>query len=129
MKLLVPTLALVSALSFAPYAAAKANDHGNATVHANATARGNPTPTPTPAATPTPTPTPPPTPRAPPAPRLLTRAPIASRSRSTLGATAGLTYNLSRHYQHESNADGEFNASANQILASVGVSLFPWRTK
>lgn len=98
---------------------------------------------------------------------------------TALGATAGLTYNFSRHgsvipfaslgfgalfydgftmsntavlapmlsggvrvpvgsmaavnmslgYQHESNADGEFNASANRILASVGVSLFPWRTK
>ena len=98
---------------------------------------------------------------------------------TALGATAGLTYNFSRHgsvipfaslgfgalfydgftmdntavlapmlsggvrvpvggmaavnmsvgYQHESNADGEFNASANRILASVGVSLFPWRTR
>jgi len=37
--------------------------------------------------------------------------------------------NMSVGYQHESNADGEFNASANRILASVGVSLFPWRTK
>jgi hypothetical protein len=37
--------------------------------------------------------------------------------------------NLSLGYQHESNADGEFNASANRMLASVGVSLFPWRTK
>ena len=98
---------------------------------------------------------------------------------TALGATAGLTYNFSRHgsvipfvglgfgalfydgftmdntavlapmltggvrvpvggmaavnmsvgYQHESNADGEFNASANRIVASVGVSLFPWRTR
>lgn len=97
---------------------------------------------------------------------------------TALGATAGLTYNFSRHgsvipfvglgfgalfydgftmdntavlapmlsggvrvpvggmaavnmslgYQHESNADGEFNASANRIVGSVGVSLFPWRT-
>jgi hypothetical protein len=39
------------------------------------------------------------------------------------------TVNMSIGYQHESNADGEFNASANRILASVGVSLFPWRTK
>jgi hypothetical protein len=36
--------------------------------------------------------------------------------------------NMSVGYQHESNADGEFNASANRIVASVGVSLFPWRT-
>jgi hypothetical protein len=98
---------------------------------------------------------------------------------TALGATAGLTYNFSRHgsvipfvglgfgalfydgftmdntavlapmlnggvrvpvggmaavnmsvgYQHESNADGEFNASANRIVGSVGVSLFPWRTR
>ena len=97
---------------------------------------------------------------------------------TALGATAGLTYNFSRHgsvipfvglgfgalfydgftmdntavlapmlsggvrvpvggmaavnmslgYQHESNADGEFNASANRIVGSVGVSLFPWHT-
>ena len=36
--------------------------------------------------------------------------------------------NMSLGYQHESNADGEFNASANRIVGSVGVSLFPWRT-
>ena len=36
--------------------------------------------------------------------------------------------NMSIGYQHESNADGEFNASANRIVGSVGVSLFPWRT-
>ncbi len=39
------------------------------------------------------------------------------------------TVNMSLGYQHESNADGEFNASANRMLASVGVSIFPWRTK
>ncbi|HEV8128638.1 MAG TPA: hypothetical protein VGQ14_03180 [Candidatus Eisenbacteria bacterium] len=39
------------------------------------------------------------------------------------------TVNMSVGYQHESNADGEFNASANRMLASVGVSVFPWRTK
>lgn len=39
------------------------------------------------------------------------------------------TVNMSMGYQHESNADGEFNASANRMLASVGVSIFPWRTK
>ena len=37
--------------------------------------------------------------------------------------------NLSLGYQHESNADGEFNASANRVLAAAGVSLFPWRTR
>jgi hypothetical protein len=39
------------------------------------------------------------------------------------------TVNMSLGYQHESNADGEFNASANRMLASVGVSIFPWRTR
>jgi hypothetical protein len=39
------------------------------------------------------------------------------------------TVNMSMGYQHESNADGEFNASANRMLASVGVSIFPWRTR
>lgn len=39
------------------------------------------------------------------------------------------TVNMSLGYQHESNADGEFNASANRVLASVGVSVFPWRTR
>ncbi|HYJ32646.1 MAG TPA: hypothetical protein VE326_05450 [Candidatus Binatia bacterium] len=47
--------------------------------------------------------------------------------RVPVGAMASV--NMSMGYQHESNADGEFNASANRILASVGVSLFPWRTK
>lgn len=37
--------------------------------------------------------------------------------------------NTSLGYQHESNANGEFNASANRLVASVGVSLFPWGTK
>jgi hypothetical protein len=37
--------------------------------------------------------------------------------------------NLSLGYQHESNANGEFNASSNRLLASVGVSLFPWQTR
>jgi Lipid A 3-O-deacylase (PagL) len=36
--------------------------------------------------------------------------------------------NVSLGYQHESNANGEFNASANRILAGVGVSLFPWHS-
>ncbi|HEY7727401.1 MAG TPA: hypothetical protein VID50_03030 [Candidatus Eisenbacteria bacterium] len=37
--------------------------------------------------------------------------------------------NLSLGYQHESNAQGEFNASSNRLVGSVGVSVFPWRTK
>jgi hypothetical protein len=36
---------------------------------------------------------------------------------------------MSLGYQHESNANGEFQASANRVLAGVGVSLFPWRTR
>jgi len=51
---------------------------------------------------------------------------LAGGVRVPVGAAA---VNMSVGYQHESNADGEFNASANRILASVGVSLFPWRTK
>ncbi|HLQ65892.1 MAG TPA: acyloxyacyl hydrolase [Candidatus Limnocylindrales bacterium] len=52
---------------------------------------------------------------------------IAGGARVPVGSKAAV--NMSLAYQHESNADGEFNASANRILASVGVSLFPWRTK
>ena len=37
--------------------------------------------------------------------------------------------NLSLGYQHESNAEGEFQAKANRLIAGVGVSLFPWRAK
>jgi len=37
--------------------------------------------------------------------------------------------NMSLGYQHESNADGEFQASANRLVAGVGVSIFPWRAK
>jgi hypothetical protein len=37
--------------------------------------------------------------------------------------------NMSLGYQHESNAGGEFNATSNKLLASVGVSLFPWPVK
>lgn len=35
--------------------------------------------------------------------------------------------NMSLGYQHESNADGEFQASANRLVAGVGISIFPWR--
>jgi len=44
--------------------------------------------------------------------------------RVLVGKTASVNMNLG--YQHESNADGEFNASANRLLAGVGVSIFPW---
>lgn len=47
--------------------------------------------------------------------------------RVLVGPTASV--NMSLGYQHESNANGEFNASANRVVAGVGVSLFPWRTK
>ena len=47
--------------------------------------------------------------------------------RVLVGSTASA--NVSLGYQHESNANGEFNASANRILAGIGVSLFPWHSK
>lgn len=40
-------------------------------------------------------------------------------------AGSSASVNLSLGYQHESNANGEFQASANRLLAGVGVSLFP----
>jgi hypothetical protein len=49
---------------------------------------------------------------------------IAGGVRMLVGSTASV--NMSLGYQHESNANGEFNASANRIVAGVGVSLFPW---
>jgi len=52
---------------------------------------------------------------------------IAGGIRVPVGTSASV--NMSLGYQHESNANGEFNASANRLLASVGVSLFPWRSK
>jgi hypothetical protein len=52
---------------------------------------------------------------------------IAGGVRVPVGSNASV--NMSLGYQHESNADGEFNASANRVLAAVGVSLFPWRTR
>ena len=45
--------------------------------------------------------------------------------RVLVGSNASV--NMSLGYQHESNADGEFQASANRLVAGVGVSLFPWR--
>jgi hypothetical protein len=50
---------------------------------------------------------------------------IAGGIRVPVGLDASV--NMSLGYQHESNANGEFNASANRLIASVGVSLFPWR--
>lgn len=44
--------------------------------------------------------------------------------RMLVGSSASV--NLSLGYQHESNAEGEFQASANRMIAGVGVSLFPW---
>ena len=52
---------------------------------------------------------------------------IAGGIRVPVGNDASV--NMSLGYQHESNANGEFNASANRLVASVGVSLFPWRSK
>jgi hypothetical protein len=49
---------------------------------------------------------------------------ISGGVRMLVGSTASVNMNLG--YQHESNANGEFNASANRIVAGVGVSLFPW---
>jgi len=45
--------------------------------------------------------------------------------RVLVGSNASV--NMSLGYQHESNADGEFNASANRLVAGVGISIFPWR--
>ncbi len=52
---------------------------------------------------------------------------IAGGIRVPVGSSASV--NMSLGYQHESNANGEFNASANRLVASVGVSLFPWGPK
>ena len=52
---------------------------------------------------------------------------IAGGIRVPVGPNASV--NMSLGYQHESNANGEFNASANRLVASVGVSLFPWGPK
>lgn len=50
---------------------------------------------------------------------------ITGGVRVLVGSNASV--NMSLGYQHESNADGEFQASANRLVAGVGVSLFPWR--
>ncbi len=52
---------------------------------------------------------------------------ITGGVRMLVGSNAAV--NMSLGYQHESNANGEFNASANRVIAGVGVSLFPWGKK
>ncbi|MEK7348526.1 MAG: hypothetical protein AABZ94_06610 [Candidatus Eisenbacteria bacterium] len=52
---------------------------------------------------------------------------IAGGVRVPVGERASV--NMSLGYQHEANANGEFNASANRLVAGVGVSLFPWGSK
>jgi len=49
---------------------------------------------------------------------------IGGGIRVLVGSSASVNMNLA--YQHEGNANGEFNASANRVVAGVGVSLFPW---
>jgi hypothetical protein len=50
---------------------------------------------------------------------------VAGGVRVLVGGSASV--NMSLGYQHESNANGEFNASANRVVAGVGVSLLPWQ--
>ncbi len=52
---------------------------------------------------------------------------VGGGARILVGSNAAVNFNLG--YQHEANADGEFNASANRVVAGVGVSLFPWQRK
>jgi hypothetical protein len=52
---------------------------------------------------------------------------IGGGARILVGNDASVNFNLG--YQHEANADGEFNASANRVVAGVGISLFPWQKK
>jgi hypothetical protein len=52
---------------------------------------------------------------------------ITGGIRVLVGSAASV--NMSLGYQHESNAEGEFQASANRLTAGVGVSLFPWQAK
>jgi len=47
--------------------------------------------------------------------------------RVLVGSSASV--NASLGYQHESNAQGEFGASSNRLVAGVGVSLFPWHSR
>jgi hypothetical protein len=50
---------------------------------------------------------------------------ITAGVRLLVGSSASV--NLSLGYQHEANAEGEFNASSNRVVAGVGVSIFPWQ--
>lgn len=52
---------------------------------------------------------------------------VGGGARVLVGSKAAVNFNLG--YQHEANAEGEFNASANRVIAGVGVSLFPWQSK
>ncbi len=52
---------------------------------------------------------------------------ITGGARVLVGSSASVNFSLG--YQHESNAEGEFQASANRVVAGVGVSLFPWNSK
>lgn len=47
--------------------------------------------------------------------------------RVLIGPSASV--NMTLAFQHESNAQGDFNATANRLIAGVGVSIFPWRAK
>jgi hypothetical protein len=55
-------------------------------------------------------------------------APILTGGMRVLVGSAA-SVNASLGYQHESNAQGEFGASSNRLVAGVGVSLFPWRSR
>ncbi len=50
---------------------------------------------------------------------------VGAGMRCLVGSNASINFSLG--YQHESNANGEFNADANRVVAGVGVSLFPWQ--
>lgn len=47
--------------------------------------------------------------------------------RLMIGSSASA--NLTLSFQHESNAQGDFNATANRLIAGVGVSIFPWHAR
>lgn len=55
-------------------------------------------------------------------------APVLTGGMRVLVGSAA-SVNASLGYQHESNAQGEFGASSNRLVAGVGVSLFPWRSR
>jgi hypothetical protein len=47
--------------------------------------------------------------------------------RVLVGSSASVNANLG--FQHEANAQGESGLSSNRLVAGVGVSLFPWRSR